>query len=182
MTMSSATSSQLDVLTSVQVHVHHHAFAWLDLRPCGLDRIVCTPTRPKPMAVFAQGRVDQGLQHLQKCLLDQPIYHRRDAQLALAAVRLGNHHFAYRTGRVASCPQRLTNVRPARLQQVGGLLDIESIHSSTTTIGLDPLPRSLQVLSRQRRLQQATCARKLLCRPSIRVLMQRTSDFVAGSV
>ena len=34
----------------------------------------------------------------------------------------------------------------------------------------------------QRRLQQATSAYQLLCRPCIRVFMQRTSGFVAGSV
>ena len=47
---------------------------------------------------------------------------------------------------------------------------------------LGPLPRQLQVLSRQRRLQQATCARHLLCRPCVRVFMQRTSGFVTDSL
>jgi hypothetical protein len=37
---------------------------------------------------------------LQKGLLDQSIDHRRDAQLALAAFRLRDHHFADRTGPV----------------------------------------------------------------------------------
>jgi hypothetical protein len=37
------------------------------------------------VAVFAEGGINLGLQHLQQCLLDQPIQHRGDAQLALAA-------------------------------------------------------------------------------------------------
>lgn len=165
-----------------QVHVHHHALARLDVRPCGLDRIVRAPARSKPVAVFAEGGVDQRLQHLQQCLLDQSIYDRRNAQLTLAAVRFGNHHLAYRTGPVASRQQRLANVRPALAQQLGSLLNAEPVHPGCAFVGLDPLPRRLQVLSRQRRLQQATCACQLLCRPCIRVFMQRTSGFVAGSV
>ena len=64
-----------------QIHVHHHALARLDVRPCGLDRIVRAPARPKPVAVLAEGGVDQRLQHLQKGLLDQSICHRRNGQL-----------------------------------------------------------------------------------------------------
>jgi hypothetical protein len=122
------------------------------------------------------------LQHLQQCLLDQSICHRRYAQLALATVRFGNQYLAYRTGPVASCQQRLTDVGPTRLQHMGGLLNIEPVHPGCTFVGLDPLARRLQILSRQRRLQQATSACQLLCRPCIRVLMQRTSGFVTGSV
>jgi hypothetical protein len=113
--------------------------------------------------VLAEGGINQRLQHLQEGLLNQSIYHRRDAQLALAAVRFGNQYLAYRTGPVASCQQRLANVWPALAQQLGSLLDIEPIHPGCAFVGLDPLPRCLQVLSRQRRLQQATCACHLLC-------------------
>jgi hypothetical protein len=165
-----------------QVHVHHHALARLDVRPCGLDRIMRTPARSKPVAVFAERGVDQRLQHLQKGLLDQTICHRRDAQLALAAVRLGNHHLAYRAGPVTSCQQRLADFWPARAQQLAGLLNIEPVHPSRALVGLDPLPRLLQVLSRQRRLQQTTSACHLLCRPCARVLKRRAAGFVAGKI
>jgi hypothetical protein len=45
-------------------------------------------TRPKAVAVLAEGRIKNGLQHLQQRLLDQTIRHRRDAELALAALWL----------------------------------------------------------------------------------------------
>jgi hypothetical protein len=49
-----------------QVHVHHHALARLHVRTGGLDRVVRPPAGPKPVAVFAEGGVDQRLQHLQQ--------------------------------------------------------------------------------------------------------------------
>jgi hypothetical protein len=49
-----------------QVDVHHHSFARLDVRPRGFDRVVRTPARPKPVAVFAEGGIEQRLQHLQQ--------------------------------------------------------------------------------------------------------------------
>ena len=86
-----------------QVHVHHHALARLHVRRRGFDRIVRTAPRSKPVAVVAEAGVDLRLQHLQQCLLDQPIHHRRDAQLALVPIRLGNHHPGYRARPVLAC-------------------------------------------------------------------------------
>ncbi len=98
------------------VHVHHHALARLHVCPRGLDRVVRTAPGSEPVTVFAEGGIDQGLQHLQQCLLDQPIQHRWDAQLALAPVRFGNHHLAYQLGPVRACQQRLARLRPTRAQ------------------------------------------------------------------
>ena len=86
-----------------QVHIHHHALAGLDVAPRGLDRVVRPSARAKPVAVFAEGGINLGLQHLQQCLLDQAIEYRGNAQLALAPIGFGNHHLAYRTGPVTSC-------------------------------------------------------------------------------
>ncbi len=69
-----------------------------------------------------------------------------------------------------------------RAYGLGGLLDVESVRPGCALVGLDTLPCRLQVLSRQRTLQQATCARCRLCQPCVRVLMQRTSGFVTGSL
>ena len=132
--------------------------------------------------MFAEGGVDQGLQHLQQCLLDQSIQHRGDAQLALAPVRFGDHHFAYRTGPVASCQQTLADVGPALAYHRGGLLDVEPVHPGGTFVGFHPLPRRLQVLSRQRRFQQATGACLGLCQPCVRVLKERAAGFVADEI
>src|SRR5437660_9203684 len=59
-----------------------------------------TSARPEAVAVLAEGRIKNGLQHLQQRLLDQTIRHRRDAKLALAALWLGDRHPSYRTGPV----------------------------------------------------------------------------------
>ena len=66
------------------------------------------------------------------------------------------------------------------LNRVGEAL--EAVHPGCNFVGLDPFPCHLQVLSRQRFLQQATGARLGFCRPCVRVFMQRTSGFVTGSL
>ncbi len=49
---------------------------------------MCTSARTEAVAVLAEGGIKLRLQHLQQRLLDQPIRHRRDAELALTSVRL----------------------------------------------------------------------------------------------
>jgi len=55
--------------------------------------------------MVAEGGIYQGLQHLQQCLLDESIQRRRDTQLALASIRLGDHHPSHRTWPVRTCQQ-----------------------------------------------------------------------------
>ena len=134
------------------------------------------------MAVFTEGRIDDGLQHLQQRLLDQPIRHRRDAQLPLAPVRLRNQHPSYRLRPVSPRQQRLSDLRPLRPQHQRGLLDVEPVRSRCTLVGLDPLPRPLQVLSRQRSLQQEASSRLRRCRPCALVFTRRAAGFVTGEL
>ena len=77
----------------LQVHVHHHPCSpACDVALRRQHRAMRASSRPKAVAVLAEGRVDQRLQHLQQRLLDQPVRHRRDAQFALAAARLRDLH------------------------------------------------------------------------------------------
>ena len=55
----------------------------------------------KPVAVIAEARIEQGLQHLQQSSPDQPIRARRDAEPALAPIGLGDHDFVTLQGAVA---------------------------------------------------------------------------------
>ncbi len=110
-----------------------------------------TSTRPKAVAVLAEGRIKNGLQHLQQRLLDQTIRHRRDAELTLAALWLGNRHPSYRTWPVRPRQQLLADRRPRRTQMRGGLVNVQAVHTGYAFVGPHPLPRPLQVLSRQRR-------------------------------
>ena len=107
--------------------------------------------RPEAVAVLAEGGIKERLQHLQQRLLDQTIRHRRDAELALAALGLGDRHPSHRTGPVRPRQQLLADRRPRRAQMRGGLVNVQTVHAGYAFVGSHPLPRPLQVLSRQRR-------------------------------
>src|SRR5690606_9564080 len=136
------------------------------------DRVVGPPSGTETVAVLAEGRVQQRLQHLQQRLLDQPIRHRRDAKLTLAARRLRDRHPAYRTRPVRSPQQLLTKRRPRGDKLTCGLVNVQTIHARRTLVGLDPFPCLLEVDSRQRRFQQ-----RRSCAPGS---TSRAGRFVAG--
>ena len=138
----------------LQVHVHHDPPPRLHVRLRGQHRIVRTPPGPEAVAVLAEGGIKQRLQHLQQRLLDQPVRHRRDAQLALATVRLRDRHPPYRTRPVRPPQQPFANVRPSGLQVLPSLFDVQTVHPRRPLVRLHPPPRLLQVLSRQRRRKQ----------------------------
>jgi site-specific DNA recombinase len=138
----------------LQVHVHHDPPSRLHVRLRGQNRIVRSPSGPEAVAVLAEGGIEQRLQHLQQRLLDQPIRHRRDAQLALAPVRLRNPHPSYRSRPVRPPQQTVTDVGPGGLEVLASLFDVQTVHPRRPLVGFDPLPGPLQVLSRQRRCEQ----------------------------
>jgi hypothetical protein len=138
----------------LQINIYHDPPTRLDEPLRGYYRIMSTPPGPEAVAVFAERRVKQRLQHLQQGLLNQPIRYRRYAQLALASVRFRDHYPPYRTGPVRPPQQLVSYLRPSRDQMTCGLLNIQSIHAGCATIGFDTLPCLPQVLSPQRRLQQ----------------------------
>src|SRR5260370_16679021 len=107
-----------------------------------------TSTRPEAVAVLAEGRIKNGLQHLQQRLLDQTIRHRRDAKLTLAAVRLGDRHPSYRTGPVRPRQQLLADRRPRRTQTRDGLVKVQTVPPSCPFVAPHPLERAFHFLSR----------------------------------
>src|SRR5260370_18040170 len=107
-----------------------------------------TSTRPEAVAVLAEGRIKNGLQHLQQRLLDQTIRHRRDAKLTLAAVRLGDRHPSYRTGPVRPPQQLLADRRPRRTQMRDGLVNVQTFPTTCAFVGPHPLERPFPVPSR----------------------------------
>ena len=123
----------------LQVGVHHDPPARLHVRLRGQDRIVRTSPRLETVAVLAESRVQNRLQHLQQRLLDQPIRHRRDAQLALAAVQSRDRYPPYRTGPVCSPQQLFSYRRPRRHQLAGGLVYIQPVHPRSSFVGPHPL-------------------------------------------
>jgi hypothetical protein len=113
----------------LQIDINHNLSARLDVALCRENRVVGAPARPKAVAVCAEGWVKYRLQHLQQCLLDQPIRDRRDAQLALAAVRFRDRYPSYRTGPVPPLPQLVADRRPRRDQMACGLFNVQTIHA-----------------------------------------------------
>ncbi|MCY1450575.1 hypothetical protein D9M71_673950 [compost metagenome] len=83
-----------------QVNIHHHFASRGHVALGRQNGVLRTAPPAKTVAVFTESRIEEWLQDLQQGLLDQTIGDRRNAQLALTAVGLGNDHTAYRTGPV----------------------------------------------------------------------------------
>ena len=82
------------------------------------------------------------------------IFSLEASRLALAALGLGDRHPSHRTGPVRPRQQLLADRRPRGAQMRGGLVNVQTIHTGDALVGPHPLPRPLQVLSRQRRQKQ----------------------------
>src|SRR6202035_1757611 len=99
--------------------------------------------RPEAVAMLAEGGIKDRLQYLQHRLLDERIRHRRDAELALAALWLGDRHPSHRTGPVRPRPQLLADRGPLRAQERRGLVNVQTIRTGYAFVGPNPLPRPL---------------------------------------
>ena len=138
----------------LQINVHHDSSAGLHIRLGGQNRFVRTSSGTKTVAVLAEGRIKNRLLHLQQSLLNQPIRHRRDAELALASVRLRDRYPSYRAGPVRPPQQLLAQRRPCGDQLAGGLVDIQTVYAGCSFIGPHALERLQKVLARQRCVKQ----------------------------
>ncbi len=78
-----------------------------------------TPSGTKALTMLAKGGVKDRLQYLQQCLLDQTIHNRRDAELMLATIGLGDRYPSHRTRPVRPLQNLLANDRP-RVHQCAG--------------------------------------------------------------
>ncbi|AHZ73363.1 hypothetical protein OU5_P0111 (plasmid) [Pseudomonas mandelii JR-1] len=138
----------------LQINIHHH-FAPRGHIPLSRQNGVLRATsRAKAVAVFTESWIEEWLQDLQQRLLDQTVGDRRNTQLTLTAVRLGNHHTPYRTGPVDTRKKLFTNRRPLAQQMFGGLFNVQTVDARSTLVGLDPLPCPFQVFSRKGPFQQ----------------------------
>ena len=108
----------------LQVHVHHDPPPSLHVRCAVNDRVVRTAPRPKAVAVLAEGRIQNRLQHLQQRLLDQPV---RAPSGCPARARLRplseSSLLLHRLGPVRPLEQLLADHGPVRRQVSGGLID-----------------------------------------------------------
>jgi hypothetical protein len=72
-------------------------------------RLMRGAARPEAIAVLTERRVPPVLQHLHDRLLDEPVQHRRNAQLAHPTIRLGDFHPPDRLRLVDPAQQLLSN-------------------------------------------------------------------------
>jgi hypothetical protein len=103
---------------SFQVHVYHDTASVLDvlLRPA--HGIVRPPSRSQAVAMVRKAPVDSRLQHLQDRLLDEPIEHRRDAELAHPSAALRDFPPEHLLRHVPPREQLLADSRPLLPQVV----------------------------------------------------------------
>ena len=80
----------------LQIEIHHPVVAVGDVLLRLGHGLMRRPSRSKPVAVGRKRPIPSALQDLHHRLLDEAIQHRRDAQLAHPAVRLGDLHPPHR--------------------------------------------------------------------------------------
>ena len=119
------------------------------------DGLMRASARTEAVAVLAEGWIKHRLQYLQQRLLNQTIRYRRDAKLALASVRLGDHYPSHRLRPVRPMQQLFADRRPLDAQTLGGLVDAETVDAGCALVGPNPLPCLLHVLSGQNRGKQS---------------------------
>jgi hypothetical protein len=156
----------------LQIHVHDDPVPGLHVLLRFQHRTMRAAPRPEAVAVRAERRVDERLQHLQQRLLDQPVHHGRYPQLAHSATRFRDAHAAHRRRPVAAVEQSLTDVGPRLLEIVPRVLYRASIDASTSLVGLDAFPRRRHVLSGQRLPEQ-------VIDPAVRLCIPRRRCFIA---
>jgi hypothetical protein len=89
-----------------EIQIDNNVVAPGDVFPGSVQRLVRAPSRAEAKARSREARIEQRLQDLQDRLLDQAIDHRGNAQLALAAARLGDFHPAHWLRLIAPVEQR----------------------------------------------------------------------------
>ncbi len=86
----------------LQIHIDHHPVAVLYVSLCHQHRVARSTPRPEAVAVFGEGRINDGLQNLQQGLLDQPIRDRWNPQFTHPAIRLRNLDSPHRPWPIAA--------------------------------------------------------------------------------
>src|SRR5262249_12052491 len=107
------------------------------------------------VACIREGWVEQRLQDLQQGLLDEPVEHRRDAELALAPARLRDCHPSHRLRLVTPGEEFLAQPWPMPAQVNRQLLDRHPVDTGTARLLSNTLQRSQKVPAFAHLLHQA---------------------------
>lgn len=134
-------------------------------------RVARPATGTEPVAVRAEGRIDQRLQHLQQCLLNQTVGHGGNAQFTFTPVRLRDAHAPHRLRPVRAVQQLLPDGRPSVFEVFSAPGYVQTIDTRCTLVCLHALPSALHVLLRERLRQQVS--------PCVLPLWSRGPGFIA---
>jgi hypothetical protein len=146
----------------LQIDVHHKAAAFLHRGLRAKHGVVRTPSGPEAVACIREGRIEQRLQDLQQGLLDEPVEHRRNAELALASAGLGDRHPSHRLRPVASREQFLAQTRPVHAQIAGQHFDRHPVDAGTSRVLSNTLQCGQKVLAFARPLHQVAASQALV--------------------
>src|SRR5690625_4398997 len=130
-----------------QVHVHHPTFPFLNVTARHLHGVSGTASGSIPVAVFAEERIEVGLQHLQQRLLDKTVQHRRYPQRADAAAGLFNLDLQDRLRPVFIRPQPAFDLLPMGADIVTQLDLLHAVHYRRTIVGYYPAIGGVEVLT-----------------------------------
>ena len=141
----------------LEIDVHHPALAACHVLLRATQRLMRIPSRSKAVARVREGRLKDRLQHLMQRLLDQAIHHRRNAQRAHPALRLGNVHAAHRHRPVLARQQSGSNRRPVSFQMIFELRHSDCIDSRCAFVLDHPLIREHEVAAFHHGFHQTRC-------------------------
>lgn len=79
---------------------------------CGFDRLMGAPAGSKPVGAYGEARIEQRIQHLMHCLLNETVTDGGDAQHPYAASRFGYFYFPHRLRVVLPRQQFFSDARP----------------------------------------------------------------------
>ena len=111
--------------------------------------------RTKAEAPVVKVRIEDGRQHLQQGLLDQPIQRRRHPQQPLTAGGLGDRHPPDRLRPVDARLELRTDLRPLLTQPRPKLIRTHPVDARGTRVQLDASKRPREILAGENPLPQA---------------------------
>ena len=137
-----------------QVDVHRDAVAVLHSRLHLPDRLVCVAARSKAKARFRKRRIENRREHLGDGLLDHAVGDRGNSKQTFATVGLGYLDPSHRLRPVSPLFDLPSQCRPMCARMGRPVLHRHAVNARRSLVGLDPLPRSRQVVAGQHRFEQ----------------------------
>jgi hypothetical protein len=139
----------------LQVEIYGPAPTLGNIPSCAIHRLLGIASGTKTITRFREPGIEQGLQYMMKCLLDQAIQRTGNAQDAYPALRLRYLHLAHCSRHGFTRQQSLFYLRPVRLQPWLLLQNREPIDSRCSFVFHHPRVGAHHVAAFQRSFQKS---------------------------